>query len=394
MKSKRLLTYLLIFVLIVTACVFFVACEIESEESFKVGLICLNDTFSAYDNNFISAFTSVCAELGVETFIKTNVKADNCYSVVKGLVDNGCSVIFANSFEHESEIIKCARSFPNVEFCQATGVRAEVESLRNYHNAFASIYQGRYLTGIAAGLKLNEMITNGEIDENDARLGYVGAYNYAEVISGYTAFYLGAKSVCPSVTMDVVFTNSWYDEVEENACANTLISSGALVISQHADSMIIPTVCETYGVYNVSYNDSTLATCPNTYLVSCKVNWDPYYRYVITQKLEGKAIATDWCGSLKEGSVVLSNGNASVLANNTLDMIAKAKEDLQEGTLDVFSVDNFTVSGEPVSSYLVDLDCDGVRETEVISGGTFEESKFRSAPYFDLKIDGINILEE
>ncbi len=392
MKPKRLLTYFLILVLIVTACVFFVACETESEESFKVGLICLNDNLSAYDNNFITSFTSVCNELGVEALVKTNVNVDNCFSIVEDLVNSGCDVIFANSFEHESEIIKCARSFPDVEFCQATGVRAELEDLRNYHNAFASIYQGRYLTGIVAGLKFNQMISAGDIDASNARLGYVGAYPYAEVISGYTAFYLGAKSVCPSATMDVIFTDSWYDSARESACARTLIDRGALIISQHADSMSVPTVCEANSVYNVCYNDSTLATCPNTYLVSCKVDWSPYYRYAIGQILEGKAIATDWCGGLNEGSVVLSNGNSSILPDNALDVIKKVKEDLQNNTLDVFDVDNFTVSGESISSYLVDLDCDGVRDTEVISGGTFEESKFRSAPYFDLKIDGINIL--
>ncbi|MFR5782797.1 MAG: BMP family ABC transporter substrate-binding protein, partial [Oscillospiraceae bacterium] len=213
--------------------------------------------------------------------MRTNVpEGQECYDAAAELADDGCNIVFADSFGHEDFMIQAA-AVPRVQFCHATGTKAHTEGLDNYHNAFASIYEGRYLAGIAAGMKLNEMIEAGEITEDQAKMGYVGAYTYAEVISGYTSFYLGAKSVCPSVTMDVTFTGSWYDETAEKEGANNLIAGGCVLISQHADSMGAPTACEVAGVPNVSYNGSTIDACPNTFIVSSRIDWAPYFEYMI-----------------------------------------------------------------------------------------------------------------
>ena len=285
---------------------------------FKVGFIMLHDENSTYDLNFINAAKEACETLGVEYTIVTNVpEGQECYDKAAELADAGCNIIFADSFGHEDYMIQAAKDFPDVQFCHSTGTKAHTEGLSNYHNAFASIYEGRYLAGIAAGMKLNEMIANGEFTADEAKIGYVGAFTYAEVISGYTSFFLGARSVCPTATMEVTFTGSWYDETAEKEGAQKLIKNGCKLISQHADSMGAPTACETAGVPDVSYNGSTEAACPNTYLISSRIDWAPYYEYAIKAAMNGETIDADWTGTLATGSVVLTDLNENVAAEGT-----------------------------------------------------------------------------
>ena len=359
------------------------------KSDFKIGVICLHDDSSTYDKNFIDSAKKAISELGLTSdniIFKTNIAESNkCKEAAVDLVDAGCDVIFADSFGHESFMKEVAEAHPEVEFCHATGVMAASSGLDNFHNAFASIYEGRYLAGVAAGLKLNEMIANGTIKENEAKMGYVGAFTYAEVISGYTSFYLGAKSVCPSVTMDVKFTGSWYDLTAEKTTAEALIEGGCKLISQHADSMGAPSACEQAGVPNVSYNGSTFTACPDTFIVSSRIDWTPYFKYIITQTAQNLAIDDDWTGTLATGSVVLTNLGGKATAAGTVDKIVEVRKQLAEGTLQVFDTDKFTVNNEKVTSFKVD-------GQEVIENGIFKESFVRSAPYFDLKIDGITLL--
>ena len=366
----------------------------------KVGFITLHDENSTYDKNFIDAAKEACANLGLveneDYFIKTNVgETEQCAEVAADLVDAGCNIIFADSFGHEPYMIEVAKANPEVQFCHSTGTRAHTENLANYHNAFASIYEGRYLAGIAAGMKLNAMIEAGDIKAEEAKMGYVGAFTYAEVVSGYTSFYLGAKSVCPTVTMDVTFTGSWYDETLEKEGAEKLIQGGCKLISQHADSLGAPTACENAGVPNVSYNGSTQAACPNTYIISSRINWAPYYEYAIKAVMDGTEIAADWTGTLATNSVVLTDLNTSVAAEGTAEAIAAATEKLEKGEIHVFDCSTFTVKGETLTSYQADVnaDSDNTPDTEVVHDGYFAESEKRSAPYFDLEIDGINRLD-
>ena len=365
----------------------------------KVGFITLHDENSTYDLNFINAAKEACATLGISEenyFIYSNVpEGQECYNAAAELVDKGCTYIFADSFGHEDFIIEAAKEFPGVQFCHATGTKAHTENLANYHNAFASIYDGRYLAGVAAGMKLNEMIEAGEFTADEAKMGYVGAYTYAEVVSGYTAFFLGARSVCPSVTMEVTFTGSWYDETAEKEGANKLINSGCKLISQHADSMGAPTACETAGIPNVSYNGSTVSACPNTFIVSSRIDWAPYYVYSIGAVMNGESIDTDWCGTLETGSVVLTDINETAAAAGTAEKIAEVREALIAGTTHVFDVSTFTVEGAAIDSFMADVDTDAdyTPDTEVVSDGYLHESTARSAPYFTLQIDGINLLD-
>ena len=371
----------------------------SAKSDIKVGFIFLHDENSTYDKNFITAADEACKALGIadaNKIYKTNIpEGQECAEAAEDLVDKGCSIIFADSFGHEPYIIEVAKKYPDVQFCHSTGTRAHTEGLDNYHNAFASIYEGRYLAGIAAGMKLNEMIANGDFKKDEAKIGYVGAYTYAEVISGYTSFFLGARSVCPSATMEVQFTGSWYNETAEKEAANTLIANGCKLISQHADSMGAPTASENAGVPDVSYNGSTASACPNTFIVSSRINWAPYYEYAIKAVMNGDKIDADWTGTLATNSVLLTEvGDAA--AEGTHKAIDEAKAKLEDGSLQVFDTSTFTVDGKKLDSYKADVDTDEAytADTEVIENGAFQESKFRSAPYFDVKIDGIKLLNE
>lgn len=367
-----------------------------TEPALKIGFIYLHDENSTYDLNFLNAAREVCEEMGVEAIHKVGIpEGQECYEAAVDLVDRGCSIIFADSFGHEDYLIQAALENPDVEFCHATGTKAHTQNLPNFHNAFASIYQGRFLAGIAAGLKLTEMIEEGQFEPEEAIIGYVGAFPYAEVKSGYTAFYLGARAMCPSATMLVQFTSSWYDEAMEKEAANNLIAKGCKLISQHADSMGAPTACENAGVPNVSYNGSTLAACPNTFIVSTRIDWAPYFRYIINCVENGEPIATDWVGDISSGSVVMTEINDRVAAQGTAGMLATLMEALEKGELQVFDTETWTINYRHMSSYKADVDSDDAYtpDTEVIADGYFHESEYRSAPYFDLTIDGITLLD-
>ena len=373
--------------------------DYEVPADFKIGFICLHDENSTYDLNFLNAVDKIQEALGLadeQVIVRVNVPEGNeCYVAAKDLVGEGCKIVFANSFGHEDFMIQAAKEFPEVQFCHATGTKAHTEGLDNYHNAFASIYEGRFLAGVAAGLKLNEMIEAGKFTAEEAKMGYVGAFTYAEVISGYTSFYLGAKSVCPTVTMDVQFTGSWYDATEEKNAAEALIARDCKLISQHADSMGAPGACEYATVPNVSYNGSTYESCPETFIVSSAINWAPYYNYIIGQVVKGEKIDADWCGGIAEGSVVLTGINQDVAAEGTFEKIQALVEDIKAGKLNVFDTATFTVGGKALDSYKADVDTDAAFEadTEAIADGYFHESEYRSAPYFDIQIDGITLLD-
>lgn len=403
---KKFFTLLLTVVMALTCCLGLTACK--KEDGFKVGLICLHGESSTYDKNFIDAFKAACAAKGVESIIKVDVaESTACYDAAADLVDQGCDLIFADSFGHEDHIIKAANKFRGVQFFHATGTKAHTETLTNYHNAFASIYEGRYLAGIAGGMKLKAMIDANQINANqkdangNIKVGYVGAWTYAEVISGLTSWFLGVRSVVPNVVMDVQFTGSWYDEAAEKSAAELLINRGCALISQHADSMGAPTACEAAGVPNVSYNGSTASACPETFIISSRINWQPYYELIIDSVKNNKIVSLDWSKSLGSewgnGSVALTALGSAAVAG-TEQAINDAIAQLKAGTLKVFDCSKFTVNGEHLTSYLADVDTDAAftKDTEAIkteNGITyFAESEYRSAPYFDIQIDGITYL--
>jgi basic membrane protein A len=393
-RMKKIIALLLVLVMVLSMA----ACGKKDDETtkFKAGFIFLHDENSTYDLNFLNAAKEACEALGVEYMVKVNIpESEACYDAAAELVDEGCTYIFADSFGHEPYMIQAAKEFPNVQFCHATGTQAHTAGVANYHNAFANIYEGRFLGGVAAGLKLNEMIADGKFTAEEAKVGYIGAFPYAEVISGMTSFYLGVRYVCPTATMDVTFTNSWYDPTLEQEGAIKLINNDCKLISLHADSMGAPTECQNKGIPFVFYNGSAKDACPDTYIVASYINWAPYMTYSMKATMNGEKIDADWVGTLENGGVALKDLNESVAAEGTAAKLEEVKAALLNGSLKVFDTSTFTVNGETLTSYLADVDDMGdfAPETEAIADGYFHESEYRSAPYFDMFIDGITNLD-
>lgn len=403
--KKRILSIVLIVALVASLtiglAVGLTGCD-PKEDTLKIGLICLHDENSTYDQNFIDAMERARVELGLDVsqiVIKKNIpEGPECYDAAVELAEDGCNIIFADSFGHEDHMIRAAKEYTDVQFCHATGTKAHTENLANYHNAFASIYEGRYLAGVAAGLKLQELGygEGGSKNVTNPKVGYVGAFTYAEVISGYTSWFLGVRSIIPGATMNVTFTGSWYDETGEKAAAEALIESGCVLVSQHADSWGAPTACKEHNIPNVTYNVSTEKQCAGTYIAGSRINWTPYYVYAINQVKAGKEIAADWTGTLSTGSVeLLEIGSAA--AAGTKEKLDDVKAKLENGTLHVFDLNSFTVGGAKLTTFPADIDSDkdNAHETNVdLTKGYIDESSLRSAPYFDLRIDGITLNNE
>ena len=406
-KFKKVLALCLALVMVVgclTACGDDTTPDASETENIKVALICLHGDSSTYDKNFIDAFKLACENKGLTaddyTIVTDIPEGTDCYDQAADLAES-YDLIFADSFGHEPYMIQAAKEFPEVEFCHATGTQAHTAGLANFHNAFASIYEGRYLAGVAAGMKLVELYgdEDGKVSDENAKIGYVGAFPYAEVISGYTSFYLGAKSIVENATMEVRYTNSWYDEAAEKTTALALIDNGCKLISQHADSWGAPTACEEKNIPNVSYNGSTEEKAPNTFIIASRINWAPYFEYIIDCVQNDKAIDTDWTGTIATGSVeITALGTAA--AAGTQEKLDEVKAGLQDGTIKVFDCSTFTVEGETLTSFIADVDDAGdyIPETEVVetaNGITFvNESAKRSAPYFNIIIDGITAVTE
>ena len=359
----------------------------------KVGCIMIGDENEGYTEAHLKAVEEMKKNLGLtddQVVIKTNIKEDEgCYDAAVDLAEQGCNIIIANSFGHETYILEAAGEYPDVQFCHATGTQAASSGLSNMHNYFTNIYEARYVSGVVAGLKLNQMIEDGTITEDSCKMGYVGAFPYAEVISGYTSFYLGAKSVCPSVTMEVKYTNSWASFDLEKECADALISDGCVLISQHADTTGAPTACEAAGVPCVGYNIDMTSVAPNTALTSASMDWGVYYTYAVQCMLDGTAIDTDWCKGFSDGADKITPLNEKVVAEGTDEKVKEVEDALADGSLHVFDTSTFTVDGKELTTYKKDGS-----DTEYVSDGYFHESEYGSAPAFDIAIDGITSITE
>ena len=313
------------------------------------------------------------------------------------LADAGCVAVFCNSYGQEDAMLTVAGDYPDTVFAGLTNEGSMRDSLDNTVNAFPNIFEGRYLEGVIAGCKLQQMVDEGEIAPEEAVIGYVGAYTFAEVISGYTSFYLGAKSVCPSATMKVEFIGSWGDPTMEANTAQDLIDKGCVLISQHSDSTTPATTAQSNGVYHVGYNISMIDVAPDSSLSSSRIDWTNYFVYVIETAVNGGTVDPDYTGhGLKDGDVALCELNEAIAAPGTEETVQAAKAAIEAGELHVFDTSKFTVGGQEATSALVDMTGDFVGDEgyDAIFDGYYHESYFKSAPAFDLRIDGIELLNE
>ena len=407
MQKKKLL---LVAILAMVACLFFAGCSSETAsddgDTIKVGMICIGDeNDQGYTYNFVRATETATEELAeqginVEWIIKYNlVEGDPVADANQELVDEGCSIIFNNSYGQEPAMLTIAKDNPDVQFVGCTNEASWKDDLDNTHNAFARIHEGRYVAGVAAGMKLQEMIDNGEITADQAVIGYVGAYSYAEVVSGYSAYYLGAKSVCPSVTMKVQFVGSWSDATLEANAAQALIDQGCIMISQHSDNTTPATTAEKAGVFHTGYNADMIDAAPAASIISTRIDWTNYFVYAISAVAKGEEFDQDYAHGFAEGEVVMTTLNTDIAAAGTQEKLDEVIAGIIDGSINVFDTANFTVEGKQVTTYTcIDVDGDFVPdEGEAIENGVFWESKvpgLMSAPYFNLAIDGITRLNE
>ncbi|MEA5013674.1 MAG: BMP family ABC transporter substrate-binding protein [Candidatus Limiplasma sp.] len=366
----------------------------------KAGVILIHDDNSGYDIAHIEGIKGAMEALGLkdeQVIFKYNIPEDEtCYDTAVDLAEQGCQIIISNSFGHQSHMMAAAAEYPDVIFIASTGDTAALEPVSNVGNLFPYTFQSRYVSGVVAGLKLKELMDAGKA--TDPYIGYVGAYPYAEVVSGYTAFFLGIRSIVPEAHMDVQYTNSWYDPVAEAEAANALMSKGCVIIGQHADSTGAPSAVQAAKdsgkeVYSVGYNIDMLSVAPTAALTSAQNNWSALYTPTLNRMITGEAMPADFALGYADDAVMISKLGESC-APGTAEKVEEVIAALKDGSLEVFDTATFTVGGAAVTTYpWQDTDGDWVGDSgEAIVDGAFRESVFRSAPYFGLRIDGITEL--
>ena len=380
-------------------------------EDLQIGLICIHDENSGYDLAHIDGLRGACEALGIgedQITMRINIpESQECYDAATQLADAGCDIIFSDSYGHQSYMALAAQDYPDVTFVACTGDQAAVAGIPNLKNIFPYTYESRYVSGVVAGVKLKEMMDNGEV--TDPYIGYVGAYPYAEVVCGYTAFLLGIQTQVPEAYMEVQYTNSWYDPVAEGEAANALMARGCVIIGQHADSTGAPSAVQAQKdagsvVYSVGYNIDMLEVAPTAALTSSQNNWSVLYRDTLEKFIAGEEVPVDYAVGITEDAVMISDLGPEC-AEGTQEAVDAAWAGIKDGSLKVFDTSKFTCQPSTDGSYQVDadghvtsafgLDSDGdfVNDTgEAIVDGAFQESVLRSAPYFSLRIDGITEL--
>ena len=377
------------------------AADSAEGKTIKVGLICIGDeNDQGYTYNFIrgkEAATEALAAKGinVEWLVKYNIGEDaTCEDANIELADEGCQIIINNSYGFEPYMLKVAPDYPEITFIGCTNQGSWNDDLANTHNAFANIYEGRYVAGVAAGMKMQELIDNGTITAEEAVIGYVGAYSFAEVISGFTSYYLGAKSVCPSATMKVQFVGSWGDATLEANAASALCDMGCVMISQHSDNSTPATAAQNAGAFHTGYNNDMTGIAPEASILSTRIDWEVYFTHAIETIANGGELEQDWCAGMAENAVVMTSLNEAIAAPGTAEKLAEVEAAIKDGSLQVFDTTTFTVGGEAVTtSFALDTDGDFAPDSvEAVHDGAYHESEAQSAPYFALQIDGIEWL--
>ncbi len=370
----------------------------------KIGFVVINDeSDQGYTWNFMNGMNNAIEQLKAEGYdVDLSVKRNTTESSIakdnnEELAAEGCEIIFNNSYGFEPYMLEAAKEYPDTIFVGMTNCASQQDSNPNTYNAFAAIYEGRYLAGIAAGMKLQQLIDEGKITADQAVIGYVGAYSFAEVISGMSGYFLGVRSVCPSATMKVYFVGTWGDATLEEAAAKSLIDAGCIMISQHSDTTSPALAAQKAGVYHTGYNTDMTHVAPNASLLSCRIDWTRYFYTFIKNYIDGNGNPSDWTGTVADGDVVITELNTAIAAPGTQEALDKAEAAFKAGTLNVFDTSKFTVNGGQTltSAFAVDTNGDFAADScEAVWDGVFHESypEFQSAPYLTAVIDGIEWL--
>ena len=381
------------------------ASEQTEKSTYKVGMVCIGDTLEGYTAAHVNGLNAASEKLGFEVVYKYNCGdgGEAVQNALEDLVEEGCDLIISNSYGHQSNTQDVAANNPDIMFVASTGDTAAASGLNNFANAFPSTYESRYVAGAVGGMKIKELVENNKLapenydKDGNIIIGYISAYPYAECVSGYTAFYLGVKSIVENVVMYVTYTNNWGDATLEKAGAEALIAKGAVLISQHADTVGAPSAVEEAHkngkeVYNVGYNISMLEVAPESCLTSASNNWAVAYEYIISNAMNGTYVK-DWNAGYKDNAVLITELGKNC-ADGTAEKVAEVEAAIKDGSLHVFDASKFTIDGATPTEILADLDGDYTPETNMLIDGYFHESEKRSAPYFAATIDGIVSIDE
>ena len=361
-------------------------------KTLKVGMICIGDeNDQGYTYNFFRAKEAVTEKMAAKgvtiqwEVITNQLEDEGVTDACIELAEGGCEIVICNSYGHEPFMLKAAPDYPDVQFIGCTNLNSQFAGLDNCHNAFADIYEGRYVAGVVAGMKIKELIDNGTITVEEAKIGYVGAFPFAEVISGFTAFYLGARSIVPEVTMTVKYVSSWSDATAEGNAAQALCDEGCSLISQHSDNTTPATVAQQNGVFHVGYNNDMAGVAPEASLISSRIDWSVYFEYLFTCAVNGETPAKDWTAGMAEGAVVLTDLNTAIAAEGTQAKMDEVIAGLADGSINVFAgpwSGTGTAYGADAPDTLTMAEGEFFKESDVANGQT-------SAPYFYWILEGI-----
>ena len=402
---KKIIVALLIVLLAMTTVFANGAEETKAEnKATKIGFVVINDeSDQGYTWNFTNGMNNALEQLKAEGYNielltkKNTTESSIAYDNNVELAAEGCEIIFNNSYGFEPYMLEAAKEYPETIFVGMTNCASQQDNNPNTYNAFAAIYEGRYLAGIAAGMKLQQLIDEGKIKAEEAIVGYVGAYSFAEVISGMSGYFLGVRSVCPSATMKVYFVGTWGDATLEEAAANALIDAGCIMISQHSDTTSPALAAQKAGVYHTGYNTDMTHVAPDASLLSCRIDWTRYFYTFIKNYIDGVENSSDWTGTVADGDVVITELNTAIAAPGTQEALDAAEAQFKAGTLNVFDITKFTVNGGETLTHAFAVDTNGdftADSCEAVWDGVFHESypEFQSAPYLTAVIDGITWL--
>ena len=331
----------------------------SGRDGVKAGFVYDNDESTPYTYNFSLAKDAVERKYGerVEIFTCSNVLDDQIEEPIRELAAKGCDIIFFNGY---GELVReLAAEYPQIQFCQTSYMDMSDQAVpANYHTFKGEAYQGRYVSGIAAGMKIRQMISEGIISEDQAVVGFVAAFPTSEVISGYTAFLLGVRSVVPQAVMRVRYTETWSSYAQEKSAAQQLIREGCVILSQHTDTIGPAIACEEASqskpVYFVGNNQSMSEVAPGASLVASRVCWEPYVLTAVDAVMKNKKIeaavsgrvhGTDVSAGFEKGWVEMIDLNLQAAAPGTQEAMDSAIEQFKRGKGDfVFKGDDTGVN--------------------------------------------------
>lgn len=361
-----------------------------------VGFICNGDEATPYSENFLRSIDYLQMQYpdAVKVILRDNVPSDEVGGVIDELIAGECSIIFANSADYGETMKKAAAENPGVEFCQAACSNANDEPVcKNYHTFMGEIYEGWYTSGKIAGLKLQELIDSGKLSRNEAVVGCVGAFPCDEVISAYTAFFLGVRSECPDAVMHVKYTNTWSNYNLEYNAALDLISEGCVIIAQNTDTIGPAVACErstdNHTVFHIGYNKDMMSIAPTTSLISTRIDWSVYISQSVEAVMNNKRIESAvkahiqgndaWSG-FKQDWVKMLELNPTIAPERGEEVLNETIESFKNGDCRVFYGDYIGVSPDDPND-VWDLNLE------------FYENKESSAPSYHYVLQDVIIID-